>query len=279
MNDIKVTVAPKVVVTATVGIQGPEGVLPLVDRQFIAAAVIATGADADQTALDRIAVESATNTVVSNLAAINTVAGDIANVNTVAGAIANVDATGGSIANVNAVANDLTNINAVQADLANINTVAPHVTAIETNATNIIDIQNAEENANAAIAAKEAAEAIATALASVDGSTSKTLTNVEVTNTIISDVGMTGAVDLQLPTAAAGMNFLLQCGCTDTSLWRIRAGATDKIYLNGVAGADHGYVGLSTHAIGAYLAVWSIQTAAGVWDWNAVVGSGNWLVS
>jgi hypothetical protein len=109
---------------------------------------------------------------------VTSVAGNASNINTVATNISNVNAVGSNITNVNAVAGNATNINAVNANSTNINTVAGNTTNINTVAgissnvttvagisseigtvvANITDIQNAEENADAAIAAKIAAE-------------------------------------------------------------------------------------------------------------------------
>ena len=108
-------------------------------------------------AIGQLAITTNIDIVASNIADINTVATDIADVttvhtnivkvNTVADGIANVNLTAGSIGNVNIVGNNITNVNKVAAIDAKVNTVAD----------NIIDIQNAEENADAAIAAKNAA--------------------------------------------------------------------------------------------------------------------------
>jgi len=108
-------------------------------------------------ALGQLSITTNIDIVASNIADINTVATDIAKVttvhtnivkvNTVADNIANVDLTAGSIGNVNIVGNNTTNVNKVAAIDTKVTTVAD----------NIIDIQNAEENADAAIAAKNAA--------------------------------------------------------------------------------------------------------------------------
>lgn len=122
--------------------------------------------------------------------------------------------------------------------------------------------------------------ALAVPLASTDGHTTGSLTAGQVTNGIIDNVGQANtACDLALPAAAAGLNFIMVAGEASTAAWRIRAAAADKFYLNGVAGADNGYVGIAAPAVGSYLSVFSFKTGANTWDWMAVVGNGNWVVS
>ena len=79
-------------------------------------------------------------TVIAQSANINTVAANIADVNTVATDLAGSD-TVGTVAGI----------------AANVTTVAGISTDVTTVAANIVDVQNAEENADAAIAAKDAA--------------------------------------------------------------------------------------------------------------------------
>lgn len=87
--------------------------------------------------------------VYSNAADITTVAAIDADVTTVAGIAANVTT--------------------VATNNANVSTVATNIADVSTVATNIVDVQNAEENADAAIAAKVAAEAARdAALAALD---------------------------------------------------------------------------------------------------------------
>lgn len=88
------------------------------------------------------------NTVATNIANVNTVGGISSNVTTVAGVAANVTTVAGIAANVTTVAGISADVTAVAGVAANVTTVAA----------NIVDIQNAEENADAAIAAQAAAE-------------------------------------------------------------------------------------------------------------------------
>lgn len=125
---------------------------------------------------------------------------------------------------------------------------------------------------------KATVQSITADISAVAGNVSGTLTAQQCKSTIIDNVSQAGAVDLQLPTAAAGMNFMLCVGTTIASAWRIRAGASDKIYLNGIAGSDNGYVGIASPTVGAYLSVFAFKTGASTYDWMAVVGNGNWAV-
>ena len=140
--------------------------------------------------------------------------------------------------------------------------------------------QVALATAQGALATTQAglATAIATALTGVDGHATATLAAIQVTNTVIDNVGQANTIaDLQLPVAAAGMNFLMMVGEASTAKWRIKTGATDKIYLNGVAGSDNGYVGIATPTVGACLSVFSFKTGAS-YDWYATVSNGVWAV-
>lgn len=130
----------------------------------------------------------------------------------------------------------------------------------------------------AAQAAQAAAAAIAAELQGVDGHATMTLTNAQVTSTIIDNVGQVGVANLQLPVAGPGMNFILCCGQTSAFAWRIRAALNDKICLDGVPGIDNGYVGISAPTIFNYLSVFSIKTGAGTYDWIAISGGGIWGV-
>lgn len=141
------------------------------------------------------------------------------------------------------------------------------------------DVVAAGQAKDEAIAAKLAAEAIAANLTGVNAPAVTTLTAAQVTGTIIDNIGQTGAVDLQLPAAGAGMNFLLMVGVAGSNAWRIRANAVNKIYLNGTAGANNGYVGISAPTVGAYLSVWAFKTGASTYEWMAAVGNGAWVAS
>jgi hypothetical protein len=139
------------------------------------------------------------NLVGGSIDNINAVAGDLANIDTVLDNIANIDIVAAIdtevtavavvasdietlspiAANITAVAANATNINlvaAIDSDVTavaaiddNVTTVATNIADVNTVASNIVDVQNAEEHADAAIAAKVAAEAARdAALAALD---------------------------------------------------------------------------------------------------------------
>ena len=84
---------------------------------------------------------------------------------------ANINTVADNIADVNTVAADIPVIDTVAGISANVTTVAGIASQVVTVASNIADIQNAEENADAAIAAKVAAEAAQSAAESARDST------------------------------------------------------------------------------------------------------------
>jgi len=118
-------------------------------------------AQQQQDAIDRSAKLSETSTADADtlIANINSLAAIEDDVSAVAAIDDDVSAVAAIDSNVTAVAGNATNINAVAGNATNINTVAGNTTNINTVVTNIVDIQNAEENADAAIAAQVAAEA------------------------------------------------------------------------------------------------------------------------
>lgn len=103
------------------------------------------------------AIEADVSAVAAIDANVTTVAGIAANVTTVAGIAANVTTVAGISAAVSTVAGIAANVTTVAGISANVTTVAGISAAVSTVATNIVDIQNAEENADDAIAAKNAA--------------------------------------------------------------------------------------------------------------------------
>lgn len=109
--------------------------------------------------------------------------------------------------------------------------------------------------------------------------TSDTLVAAEVAGTIISNYGQSTANNLQeLPTAAEGMSFIGMCGTAQAAhYFRFQADTSDKIYLDGVAGSDNGYVSLAVPVVGALLYFFTFQSGASVFDWAAITISGNWV--
>lgn len=110
---------------------------------------------------------------------------------------------------------------------------------------------------------------------------SRALTALECSGTIISNYGMTDA-DLvgTLPTCSAGLGFICILPAVRARYFKFRAGSTDKIYLDGTAGADNGYVGVeSGYATGAAISFIVFKASDGNYDWFATGIFGSWIAS
>lgn len=102
------------------------------------------------------------------------------------------------------------------------------------------------------------------------------LSTAEVSGTIINNYGQSNDVVLTLPTAAEGMSFMVVLGTKVAKYFRIKANTSDKIYLDGTAGTDNYYVGISSAEIGAMISFATFQTGASSYDWVATTISGTW---
>ena len=107
-------------------------------------------------------------------------------------------------------------------------------------------------------------------------SSTTTLTTAEITGTIICNYGQSTDVILTLPTATKGLTFMIVLTTEVSNYFRIKPAANDKIYLNGVAGADGKYVGVSSTTAGNAISFASFKADASSYDWIAVPISGNW---
>lgn len=94
---------------------------------------------------------------------------------------------------------------------------------------------------------------------------------------LINNFGQTNDVAATLPSASQGMNFVTILGTTVAQYFRITAAALDKIYLDGVAGANGGYVGVVSAAAGNSLSCVVFQTGAAKYDWYCATVSGLWV--
>jgi hypothetical protein len=93
----------------------------------------------------------------------------------------------------------------------------------------------------------------------------------------INNYGQSGNVIATLPAVAKGYSVDFVFGTTAAFYYRITAGAGDAIWLDGVAGSDGGYVGVSSAAAGNAISCRSFQTGASSYDWYCVTISGSWV--
>lgn len=108
---------------------------------------------------------------------------------------------------------------------------------------------------------------------------STALTTLQTSGVIINNYGQDTDVVNDLPAAAKGLNFIAILGTTVAKYYRFRCldAANDKIYLDGVAGSDDGYVGVASAAIGNAISFVTFQTGSGTYDWFATTLSGTWV--
>jgi hypothetical protein len=125
------------------------------------------------------------------------------------------------------------------------------------------------------------ATAISTALelVYVSGISSPTLTVAQCKKTIIDNINQSADTVVSLPAAEAGLDFRVAIGATAAFYFKLRANTTDKIYLDGTAGTDNGYVGCTTAVIGDTLRCFTFKTGASTWDWMIIVDKGTWTAS
>jgi hypothetical protein len=102
-----------------------------------------------------------------------------------------------------------------------------------------------------------------------------TLTAAEVTNTIIDNYGQSAPMTLTLPAAAAGYNFVMSISTTGNAV-HIKAGASDKIYLDGTALDDADKVSLVTPAVGNWASFFTFRSGASTYDWVCNAVNGTW---
>ena len=116
-------------------------------------------------------------------------------------------------------------------------------------------------------------------ITTVDGHATGSLSAAQVSATRIHNVGQNNtACDLTIPTCVAGYGCIVRVAETSTAAWRFKAGASDKFFLNGVAGSDAGYIGFPLPTLGNCMIIEGDENGAGI-DWFATVVSGNVTVS
>jgi hypothetical protein len=107
------------------------------------------------------------------------------------------------------------------------------------------------------------------------------LTAAQCSGTIVSNFGMTDAdCIIALPTAAAGLSFLLILPAVRARYFKLQAGTTDKIYLLGAPGSDNAYVGVASgYSAGSSCSFFTFTTGASAYDWFAIPIFGTWVAS
>lgn len=118
------------------------------------------------------------------------------------------------------------------------------------------------------------ASAIAVGISPVTVAATGDLTAAQVNGSLITNYGQGAASTLTLPSAAAGYNFIVVVSTTGNAL-HIKAGASDKLYLDGTALDDGDKASLNTPALGNTLTCFTFQTGASAYDWICTSGGGS----
>lgn len=101
-----------------------------------------------------------------------------------------------------------------------------------------------------------------------------TLTALECMGQVISNYGQAAANTQTLPSASQGLHGRVQIATAGAGAFHLKAGASDKIYLDGVALDDGDKASLASPAVGDWFSFWAFQTGAAAWDWMVASGVG-----
>lgn len=104
--------------------------------------------------------------------------------------------------------------------------------------------------------------------------TSDTLTISEVSGVQINNYGQTAENTQTLPAAAKGLYGQVAIATAGAGAFHLKAGASDKIYLDGVALDDGDKASLATPAVGDFFSFYAFQNGVGVFDWIVISGVG-----
>jgi len=115
---------------------------------------------------------------------------------------------------------------------------------------------------------------IAWGIPSTTKASSDTLSATQVRGGMITNYGQVAENTLTLPTAASGYNFILVVGTSGAGALNLKAGASDKIYLDGTALDDADKARLEVPGVGDTLTCFSFQTGATAFDWICSSGGG-----
>jgi hypothetical protein len=100
-----------------------------------------------------------------------------------------------------------------------------------------------------------------------------TLTAAECLGCVISNYGQAAENTQTLPAAAEGLHGLVVIGTAGAGAFHLKAGAGDKIYLDGTALTDGDKASLATPAVGDNFTFFAFQTGASAYDWIVTSGS------
>ena len=106
--------------------------------------------------------------------------------------------------------------------------------------------------------------------------TSGTLSAYECIKTQINNIGQTDDCLLELPIAIPGLNLRIRLSTTVAKYFRVKPQDTDNIWLDGSPLTDGYYVGVASAYAGNTIYFEVAETATGVYNWDAVTGSGSW---
>lgn len=101
-----------------------------------------------------------------------------------------------------------------------------------------------------------------------------TLTATECKGKQINNYGQNAANTQTLAAAAEGMSGRVVIATAGQGAFHLKAGASDKVYLDGVALDDGDKVSLATPAVGNFFSFFSFQNGASAYDWYVISGSG-----
>lgn len=101
-----------------------------------------------------------------------------------------------------------------------------------------------------------------------------TLTAAECSGKLINNYGQAAENTQTLPAAAKGLHGIVHIATAGAGAFHLKAGAGDKIYLDGTALDDGDKVSLATPAVGDHFTFWAFQTGASAYDWIVTAGVG-----
>jgi len=105
-------------------------------------------------------------------------------------------------------------------------------------------------------------------------SSTGTLSAAQVSGVVLNNYTQSTANTQTLPAAAVGYNGMIVIATAGAGSFHLKAGAGDKIYLDGTALSDGDKVTLATPTVGDYFSFWSFQTGATAYDWLVASGQG-----